>query len=225
MPITTRTLTRDMPNGDRIVAHLELREAVAGSRFDEHGLSPGFSATTDTYYKHGTWSGAACQRNGREPDSFGADHQSILRAFPKLESFVALHLSDPNGLPMHAESNGWYWYCGSRTDIALPRYCGINGDIYAWRLDERGLSDTDEGRREYCRQIACETLRVDEIILDTEPRRRRDYWPAWGGPWAESLNDYTKRVHDTFDAFVAAQRERYHREAADAAAWLKALPE
>lgn len=223
MPITQKTLIRDMPNGDRIVAHLELREALPGERFDERGLSPSFSATGELYEKRGTWSGAAAQRNGREPATSGCIHEEILRAFPHLESFVALHLSDPSGLPMHAEANGWYWYCGTRTDIVRPRYCGINGDIYAWRLAERNLPDTIEGRVEYCYQIACEMLRVDEISIEVEPYEPPADAPAWGTPWVESKLAYTERVRTAFTEFVNAQQARWEQEAAAGRALLESL--
>jgi hypothetical protein len=46
--------------------------------------------------------------NGRESVS-GVIHEEILKAFPQLEDFVSLHLSDIDGKPMHSFENGKYW--------------------------------------------------------------------------------------------------------------------
>lgn len=50
----------------------------------------------------------------RDSMSSGAIHETILQVFPELAPIVALHLSDDNGVPMHAEANGWYWAGGNR---------------------------------------------------------------------------------------------------------------
>lgn len=144
--IIKRTLTRDMPNRDRIVAHLELRIADEGQRF-VGGLSPGFSATCEIYEARSNASGAARQKMGRDADSGGADHEAILRAFPQLDRFVELHLSDPDGVPMHALANSWYWYS---------------------HWDGKGTHGVP-GRSDY--EVACRTLRVGAIPAEI-PRQR-----------------------------------------------------
>lgn len=199
MPKITRTLTRDMPNGDRYVAHIELL-AAEGSRFDESGISPGFSLTGEIYEKRSNASGAARQRMGREPDISGAIGDRLVRVFPELALLNSAHLSDPDGMPMHAEANGWYWYNGSRDDIEQDRYNGFNGDIYPHQLERYGLPDTEMGKREYCYRVTCDTLRVDSI-----PRK------------------ITTR--EQFAEFVNAQQERWTQEAAEVRALIESLPE
>ena len=46
--------------------------------------------------------------NGRT-DISGAIHEEILKAFPQLEDFVSIHLSDIDGKPLHSLENGKYW--------------------------------------------------------------------------------------------------------------------
>ena len=42
----------------------------------------------------------------------GASHDAILARFPQFADLAALHMSDPDGTPVHAVANGWYWYQG-----------------------------------------------------------------------------------------------------------------
>jgi hypothetical protein len=43
----------------------------------------------------------------------GCIHEELLKAFPQLAPLVALRLSDLDGVPMHAEANGFYWLAGN----------------------------------------------------------------------------------------------------------------
>lgn len=43
----------------------------------------------------------------------GCCHEHILKLKPELAPFAALHLSDVDGVPMHAASNAWYWIQGA----------------------------------------------------------------------------------------------------------------
>jgi hypothetical protein len=137
MPRIKRTLTHDLPNGDRVVAHLELRLAPDGERFDEQGLSPGYSATISGWEARRNASGKTRQRQGRDIDFGGADHETLLKHFRGLAPIVALHLSDPDGTPMHAEANGWYWYSS---------------------FDGQGTHFVSDGRSDY--DVACDLLRL-----------------------------------------------------------------
>lgn len=189
--IIRRTLKRDMPNRSRVVAHVELRIADNGERL-VGGLSPAFSVTGELYEPHGTWSGAARERNEREPDTGGAIHDEILRAFPKLAPLVALHLSDPDGTPMHAEANGLYFY---RTGRGLP------GGWTAHYPSEIPRGQTEQN---HAYRMACKILRVAEIPLGLVPEdelpeafrafvdAQRDQWTreaAEGRALLESLPD------------------------------------
>ncbi len=53
--------------------------------------------------------------------AWGCLHDEILKAWPDLADAVALHLSDEDGAPMHAQANGWYWYAGAVVEAGHPK--------------------------------------------------------------------------------------------------------
>jgi len=57
---------------------------------------------------------SAGQRDARFNDcqACGCLHDDILKASPGLADLVAMHLSDVDGIPAYAESNGWFWLAG-----------------------------------------------------------------------------------------------------------------
>lgn len=59
----------------------------------------------------------------------GADHKTILKIWPSLKPLADLHLSDIDGVPMHAEANGWYWLAGALGGLG-ERYHGGSGGNY-----------------------------------------------------------------------------------------------
>jgi hypothetical protein len=63
-----------------------------------------FSLTADIYEK--------TPRGWRDVGG-GCCHEHILKLKPELAPFAALHLSDVDGVPMHAASNAWYWLQGA----------------------------------------------------------------------------------------------------------------
>jgi hypothetical protein len=137
-----RTLTRDMPNGDRIIAKIELRG-------DEGTLSPGFSLTGEIYEARSNASGATRQRMGRDIDVGGQIHDELIRAFPQLAPLAALHLSDPNGVPMHADANGWYFYSDAYQDKYETACKILRVDSIPDGLDRKAFSafvDSQRGR-------------------------------------------------------------------------------
>ena len=75
-------------------------EVHYGLRALEHH-APYFTAVAnvwDTRYRAG------------DPDSCGQNHEIISAAFPHLRDIIALHMSNIDGVPMHAIENGWYFF-------------------------------------------------------------------------------------------------------------------
>ena len=123
--MSTATLTRDLPNRSRIVATITT----------ERGY---FSLTGELYEAHGTWSGAARQRHGRDIDAGGQIVDELRAAFgSRIEPFARLHLSDvETGEPMHAVENGRYFL-----RLGDVETCARHLRVDVSELPEQGASD------------------------------------------------------------------------------------
>ncbi len=62
---------------------------------------PHFSVTAEIY-----------RPKARDIDAGGCLHEEVLKYWPSLKPIIDLHLSDSNGVPMHAGANGWYHLAG-----------------------------------------------------------------------------------------------------------------
>lgn len=137
--------------------------------------APHFSITADGY------------ENGRE--SFGGCcHDIIAERFPELRDVIALHLSDMDGAPMHASSNGFYWLAGI-VDMG-QKYHGGSGDY--------GKSPME------CARILAEHARISEadaIKLAGQINKTR------------KASGIESARHE-FNEWTDAQRPRWKKEAA-----------
>jgi len=79
---------------------------------DGCGGRPYFSITADLKYKGG---GSCC----------GCMHKDVLKVAPEFKPFVDLHLSNLDGIPMHAEENGFYWLAKA---AGIPQEYGPDQD-------------------------------------------------------------------------------------------------
>jgi hypothetical protein len=145
MSNTTKTIGHDLPDGTYI-------EIEAIERDGSDGLSPGFAITATGWDKRGGWSGRSRSRNAhgmpRDCDFAGQCHDLILTVAPELAPIVTAHLADPDGTPMHAEANGWYFYVGAAADYERKNY----GEEYVTRMG------TDHDRAARALHIAPEDL-------------------------------------------------------------------
>lgn len=108
-------------------------------------------------------------RNGREDFAITADvdqkdgrgifreymggccHEHILKLRPGLAPFVALHLSDKDGAPMHCGSNAFYWFAGFNGGLG-QQYHGGSGNS--------GKSPAE------CREIFADHIRATDEQID-----------------------------------------------------------
>ena len=115
----------------------------------------------------------------------GCMHEEILKHFKFLADLAALHLSDENGVPMHAEANGWYWLSGALGGMG-EQYHGGNAEIQHWKADG-AFNGYRKSTPEECLEIFAKHCRIDldfareiaaVVKADTfhEPRLR---WQAY----------------------------------------------
>lgn len=94
----------------------------------------------------------------------GCIHDEILKVRPDLAPLVALHLSDDDGQPMHAEANGWYWLTGALGGMG-ERHHGGNSK------PERSPDECLKIFAEHCRiPIPNARLIADNVQKSTNPR-------------------------------------------------------
>lgn len=120
-------------------------------------------------------------RNGREDFSITADidekdgrgrwqesgggccHDHILKLRPDLAPFVALHLSDKDGAPMHCAANAFYWFAGFNGGLGEQFHGGSGRD---------GKSP-DECRRIFAEHVRATDSQVDAIVA-LNPRTKEE---------------------------------------------------
>lgn len=90
-PILAHRMTKD----GKFIVH-------GGLHYIKGNHAPYFTLTYDLYDKRG------------EMIAGGAGHDEILKYYPEFQDIADLHLSDIDGIPMHAVENGWYWYGGTK---------------------------------------------------------------------------------------------------------------
>jgi len=86
---------------------------TAGLHKLEGNEHPYFSVTAQIWGSHGT--------------GYGMQHEVVRRIFPELEPVIALHLCDPDGVPMHAFAN-------AKSHLGIGEYSKLNLDALARHL-------------------------------------------------------------------------------------------
>jgi hypothetical protein len=152
------------PNGhrNRTVIKISLDDDCRNGRED-------WSITADIY-REGKWDGGGCC------------HERILSLRPDLADFVALHLCDFTGIPMHAMGNGFYWFAGWKGGL-LEKYHGGSGrdgktpaQCAAIFRDYFRLSDSDMAVFDACGAMTAEELQavVEDLGLPARWRAESD---------------------------------------------------
>lgn len=128
----------------------------------------------------------------------GCMHEDLVRQWPDLKELELLHLSIIDGVPMHAEANGWYWLAG---------VMGGLGEKY------HGGSGSDGGTPEQCLKIFCDHVRISEseayaLIDQIQQVPSRQYGPDDIGA---KRNNRQRRAF--FANWIEQQKPRWKREA------------
>lgn len=148
--------------------------------------------------------------------SGGAGHEYILKYFPRFADLAALHLSDIDGVPMHAASNGWYNMAGALGGAGERYHVGNSKRNFPvppppdkpWLDYEHRLPTGEE-----CLQFFADYVRIsiDEArvlrneMLD-EYGNNPDGWQAAKATLALRIEDMKPRWKQEADACI----ERHH---------------
>lgn len=171
----------------------KFRLVITGKRSHLQGnAKPYFSITATRFHVS----------KGREKwDAGGCLHEEILDLCPDLADFVAMHLSDDDGAPMHAAANGWHWLSG--VDPAMNGF----GSKYAPCF---GSSSSPAKTPDECRRIAARHLRISEdavrqLVADVSAAYNKARGPV----------DFGKARHE-FQVAVVEEAEAMNQHMGDA---------
>lgn len=126
----------------------------------------------------------------------GMLHEEILKAWPKLRSVVTLHLCDADGVPMHAEANGWYYLAG---------YYQTTGDAYTFATSQSLMAD---GFRMPTADECLDVFAAHVRIPLATALSLADYWMASTPTW--------ENCRRMFAQWLALQSPRFAEDAAKA---------
>jgi len=134
--------------------------------------------------------------------SGGAGHDVILRYFPRFADLAALHLSDIDGAPMHAEANGWYWLAGALGG-ADERYHGGSSD------ESKSESECLAIFAKHCRISLGEADRL-RAEVQAEHDNNPDGWKAARETWALRMDDMRPRWKAEAETAIARHNLRVY---------------
>lgn len=210
MANTKRITIEPQYHGEPILASYENEKnrayALGGLHYIRGNALPYFGLTLASWRRErGKW----------EEDAFGCDHETILKRWPHLAPLAALHLSDINGAPMHAEANGWYQLAGALPDGAGERY-------HAGNSDRKPTNDEClQTFADHCR-VSLDAARAmrSAVLLEGDVTPLVLHDPVYQPP------DYAPRykaMRARWGQFVEDMRPRWAREAAECIARLDIL--
>jgi hypothetical protein len=113
---------------------------TGGLQYLRGNSAPYFSITVDQdRQEHGRWA----------EDCGGCCHDLIEARFPEqFSDLIALHLSDIDGAPMHAEANGWYHLAAACGGLGEKYHAG-NSKRQMWKGDQDAVGEREfDGYRE-----------------------------------------------------------------------------
>ncbi|MDO9252593.1 MAG: hypothetical protein Q7U48_13720 [Hydrogenophaga sp.] len=174
--------------------------AVGGLHFIRGNAPTYFSLTIES------WKG------GRE-DEFGAGHNRLIKRWPELKPLADLHLSDIDGVPTHAEGNGWYWLAGAAPELqAQGQYHGGNGQRQHWKPDG-SFDGYRESTPDECLQVFAEHVRIS--LADAAELRQLVVAET------ETVNQYDRvylglgrvKARAAFAHWIEAQKPRWKADA------------
>lgn len=135
-------------------------------------------------------------------DFGGCCHELVHDLRPDLDPVVALHLSDCDGIPMHAAANAIHWVSGILLD--LPGF--------PWRPNTN-KSDYAKQTPEWCTEVLRSHLRTDpQSLLDAVRDGTRDIMKLHKRRLV-TISDIRRSTEAIVEGFVEQQLARWKQEA------------
>jgi hypothetical protein len=134
--------------------------------------------------------------------SGGAGHDVILRYYPRFADLAALHMSDIDGAPMHAEGNGWYWLAGALGGAGETYHGGNNSP-------RKSEAECLQVFAQHCRISLDEAEAIRAECLD-EHANNPDGWQAARATWALRMDDMRPRWKREADESIARHHLRVY---------------
>ena len=132
----------------------------------------------------------------------GAGHDRILELFPQYADLATLHLSSIDGVPMHAEANGWYWLTGAMGNPFGERYHGGNSEgHYGGSYRKPTEAECLDVFARHCRITTDEAATIRERVRwAAEPRATwgrivDEMRPRWAAEAAATIERHHLRVY------------------------------
>jgi len=160
-------------------------------------------------------------------DSGGAGHETILQHFPQFADLAAMHLSDIDGVPMHAAGNGWYNLAGALGGFGEQYHAGNSERHMPLPVDRRDPAkpwQTTEYRHptpDECLQLFADYFRLSLEDAAAIKSRVLAYLDVhFGDPrtiarevWAVIVEEQKPRWKREADACIAAHALRVYGDA------------
>lgn len=125
----------------------------------------------------------------------GCIHEEIEKYFPEFKRFIALHLCDYLGIPMHAGANGHYHLTNgfnSIKDVNSPEFKAYFCECYRVTPAQFDTLKTSKNEVQYC-------LNLEQLGIFEQWKRQADYA-------IKALEELTNT-----DFIVDSKRTQYHR--------------
>lgn len=182
-----------------------------------------FSITVDIY--------KAGRRSERAYLSGGCCHDDILKSFPEFKTFVNLHLSDANGVPMYAVENGFYHLRNgfNNTKPTAKEFKKEFCDYYRMNAKQFDIINESENKLEYA--ILLRDLGIleqwqneaNEAIKTLEELTGNDFVNdskkcQYNAPKAEEIQNFTKQKEAGYYSLENKRKRAHEKQLSDKAA-------
>lgn len=134
-------------------------------------------------------------------ESCGAGPDEILKHYPQFADLAALHLSDIDGVPMHAEANGWFWLAGALGGAGERFHGGTGKGQFGGEYREPTEAECLEVFAKHCR-ITVEEAEAIKADVSAHPDMRARWadimstmYPRWRTEAEACIKNHNLRIY------------------------------